>query len=164
MTTESKVLPLEWLRRHVGNAVIDQKDFAELFDISPQSYGQIEKGNTPLSEKRIKILCERFDIDPRFFFTDLPPEKWFIYLNQSNVFADTGAAYNLPGVNFIDSNNSNMDTRKNGLEAMFLRIEIQHLIDRLQSKDNSIEILKKELSDMASEIDLLREELKKSQN
>ena len=45
-------------------------------------YSDIENGRQKINGNEIKLICQKFNIDPNIFTTDLPESEWFRFLNK----------------------------------------------------------------------------------
>ena len=114
-----------------------QEEMAHQLDISPSTYGSIERGETKLSLARLEEIAKVFEID----LAEL------LNANEKNIF------------NFGGTYSENCHTWYNNPHSEQC-LELQHELEKshllLQERDKEIDYLKRETKRLAELVDLLK--------
>lgn len=158
MTLEHEITPIRFIRNLKG---WNQKSMADFLGITQPSYSLIDRGATKVKDDfRIKI-CQEFGVDVEIFTTQIPFSEWFRFVNpdknkEEKLQKDTG---HLNAIKIIEEEEE--VNKRNNAQEILLRIENEQLREENETKQKTIEKLRKELIEMADVAQCLREELRK---
>jgi len=134
---------------------------ADFLGITQASYSLIDRGATKVKDDfRIKV-CEEFGVDVEIFTTKTPFSEWFKFVNteknkEEKLQKDTRQ---LNATKVIEEEEE--VNKRNNAQEILLRIENEQLREENETKQKTIEKLRKELIEMADVAQCLREELRK---
>lgn len=158
-TIDKELTPIMFIRNLKG---WKQKQMAEFLGVAESSYSLLENGTHNIRDSfRIKI-CQEFGVDIGIFTTQIPNSEWFRFVNKNN-----NKDFSLP-INmdqFVATQRDNKEeedmNKRNNAKEILLRIENEQLREENETKQKTIEKLRKELIEMADVAQCLREELRK---
>lgn len=158
MTLEQEITPIRFIR---NLKAWNQKSMADFLGITQASYSLIDRGATKVKDDfRIKV-CEEFGVDVEIFTTKTPFSEWFKFVNteknkEEKLQKDTRQ---LNATKVIEEEEE--VNKRNNAQEILLRIENEQLREENETKQKTIEKLRKELIEMADVAQCLREELRK---